>query len=96
MAASQTDIWRARRRRGARGAAAYPAALDGSAGLNRAPAPSRHAERATNLQAVHPWIAICDARSEAHPRACWRAAERLLPWAIAVNGAPLSSLHTRD
>lgn len=61
----QADIWRARRRRGARGAAAYPAALDGSAGLNRAPAPSCHAERATNLQGVHPWIAICGARSEA-------------------------------
>ncbi|WP_231130894.1 phage integrase family protein [Burkholderia vietnamiensis] len=29
-------------------------------------------------------------------RAYRRAAERLLPWAIAVNGAPLSSLHPRD
>ncbi|MBR8049155.1 hypothetical protein KDW62_28785 [Burkholderia multivorans] len=45
-----------------------PAALDGSAGLNRAPVPSRHADRATNLQAVHPWIAICSARSEAPSR----------------------------
>ncbi|WP_232427477.1 phage integrase family protein [Burkholderia ubonensis] len=64
-----------------------PAALDGSAGLNRAPVPAHKAELATDLQAVHAWIAIRGARSEA---------ERLLLWAIVVKGKPLSSLNTPD
>ena len=73
-----------------------PAALDGSAGLNRAPVPAHQAEPATDLQAVHAWIAIRGARSEATRRAYRREAERLLLWAIVVKGKPLSSLNTPD
>ncbi|KVD85831.1 integrase [Burkholderia ubonensis] len=73
-----------------------PAALDGSAGLNRAPVPAHQAELATDLQAVHAWIAIRGARSEATRRAYRREAERLLLWAIVVKGKPLSSLNTPD
>ncbi|WP_241239185.1 phage integrase family protein [Burkholderia stagnalis] len=73
-----------------------PAALDGSAGLNRAPVPAHQAELATDLQAVHAWIAIRGARSDATRRAYRREAERLLLWAIVVKGKPLSSLNTPD
>ncbi|RQS03211.1 integrase [Burkholderia sp. Bp9002] len=73
-----------------------PAALDGSAGLNRAPVPAHQAELATDLQAVHAWIATRGARSEATRRAYRREAERLLLWAIVVKGKPLSSLNTMD
>ncbi|MBM5621908.1 site-specific integrase [Burkholderia pseudomallei] len=73
-----------------------PAALDGSAGLNRAPVPAHQAELNTDLQAVHAWIAIRGARSEATRRAYRREAERLLLWAIVVKGKPLSSLNTPD
>ncbi|WP_249170837.1 phage integrase family protein [Burkholderia vietnamiensis] len=79
----QADIWRARRVRGARGATACPPALDGPACLNRAPA--RHAVLATNLQVVHPWIAICGARGEAphahagaQPNGCCRGRSPLM------------------
>ncbi|WP_420213436.1 phage integrase family protein (plasmid) [Burkholderia aenigmatica] len=73
-----------------------PAALDGSAGLNRAPVPAHQAELNTDLQAVHAWIATRGARSEATRRAYRREAERLLLWAIVVKGKPLSSLNTLD
>ncbi|CAM2163103.1 Integrase family protein [Burkholderia cepacia] len=73
-----------------------PAALDGSAGLNRAPVPAHQAELNTDLQAVHAWIATRGARSEATRRAYRREAERLLLWAIVVKGKPLSSLNTMD
>ncbi|WP_419761809.1 MULTISPECIES: phage integrase family protein [Burkholderia cepacia complex] len=73
-----------------------PAGLDGSAGLNRAPVPAHQAELGTDLQAVHAWIAIRGARSEATRRAYRREAERLLLWAIVVKGKPLSSLNTMD
>ncbi|ALX44729.1 integrase (plasmid) [Burkholderia humptydooensis] len=73
-----------------------PAALDGSAGLNRAPVPAHQAELNTDLQAVHAWISIRGARSEATRRAYRREAERLLLWAIVVKGKPLSSLNTPD
>lgn len=73
-----------------------PAALDGSAGLNRAPVPAHQAELNTDLQAVHAWIAIRGARSDATRRAYRREAERLLLWAIVVKGKPLSSLNTTD
>lgn len=73
-----------------------PAALDGSAGLNRAPVPAHQAELNTDLQAVHAWIATRGARSEATRRAYRREAERLLLWAIVVKGKPLSSLNTPD
>ncbi|RQY49119.1 integrase [Burkholderia stagnalis] len=73
-----------------------PAALDGSAGLNRAPVPAHQAELATDLQAVHAWIATRGARSEATRRAYRREAERLLLWAIVAKGKPLSSLNTMD
>ncbi|OJA84428.1 phage integrase family protein [Burkholderia ubonensis] len=73
-----------------------PAALDGSAGLNRAPVPAHQTELATDLQAVHAWIAIRGARSDATRRAYRREAERLLLWAIVVKGKPLSSLNTPD
>lgn len=73
-----------------------PAALDGSAGLNRAPVPAHQAELNTGLQAVHAWIATRGARSEATRRAYRREAERLLLWAIVVKGKPLSSLNTMD
>ncbi|WP_305888016.1 hypothetical protein [Burkholderia ubonensis] len=71
-----------------------PAALDGLAGLNRAPVPGHRAELATDLQAVHAWIAIRGARNEATRRAYRREAERLLLWAIVAKGKPLSSLST--
>ncbi|WP_254223024.1 phage integrase family protein [Burkholderia multivorans] len=77
-------------------ALAVPAALDGSAGLNRAPVPAHQAELNTDLQAVHAWIATRGARSEATRRAYRREAERLLLWAIVVKGKPLSSLNTLD
>ncbi|RQT22119.1 integrase [Burkholderia contaminans] len=73
-----------------------PAALDGSAGLNRAPVPAHQAELNIDLQAVHAWIATRGARSEATRRAYRREAERLLLWAIVVKGKPLSSLSTMD
>lgn len=73
-----------------------PAALDGSAGLNRAPVPAHQAELATDLQAVHAWIETRGARSEATRRAYRREAERLLLWAIVAKGKPLSSLNTMD
>lgn len=73
-----------------------PAALDGSTGLNRAPLPAHQAELHTDLQAVHAWIAIRGARSDATRRAYRREAERLLLWAIVVKGKPLSSLNTMD
>ncbi|RXV64124.1 integrase [Burkholderia stabilis] len=73
-----------------------PAGLDGSTGLNRAPVPAHQAELNTDLQAVHAWIAIRGARSEATRRAYRREAERLLLWAIVVKGKPLSSLNTPD
>lgn len=73
-----------------------PAALDGSAGLNRAPVPAHQAELATDLQAVNAWIATRGARSDATRRAYRREAERLLLWAIVVKGKPLSSLNTMD
>ncbi len=73
-----------------------PAALDGSAGLNRAPVPAHQAELNTDLQAVHAWIATRGARSEATRRAYRREAERLLLWAIVAKGKPLSSLNTMD
>ncbi|WP_431229157.1 phage integrase family protein [Burkholderia contaminans] len=73
-----------------------PAALDGSAGLNRAPVPAHQAELNTDLQAVHAWIETRGARSEATRRAYRREAERLLLWAIDVKGKPLSSLNTMD
>ncbi|WP_058034884.1 site-specific integrase [Burkholderia pseudomallei] len=73
-----------------------PAALDGSTGLNRAPLPAHQAELNTDLQAVHAWIAIRGARSDATRRAYRREAERLLLWAIVVKGKPLSSLNTMD
>ncbi|KVN49359.1 phage integrase family protein [Burkholderia ubonensis] len=73
-----------------------PAGLDGSAGLNRAPVPAHQAELNTDLQAVHAWIAIRGARSDATRRAYRREAERLLLWAIVVKGKPLSSLNTPD
>ncbi|KUZ97529.1 integrase [Burkholderia ubonensis] len=73
-----------------------PAGLDGSAGLNRAPVPAHQAELATDLQAVHAWIATRGARSDATRRAYRREAERLLLWAIVVKGKPLSSLNTMD
>lgn len=73
-----------------------PAALDGSTGLNRAPVPAHQAELNTDLQAVHAWIAIRGARSDATRRAYRREAERLLLWAIVVKGKPLSSLNTMD
>ncbi|WP_423383534.1 phage integrase family protein [Burkholderia sp. LMG 32019] len=73
-----------------------PATLDGSAGLNRAQVPVHQAELNTDLQAVHAWIAIRGARSEATRRAYRREAERLLLWAIVVKGKPLSSLNTLD
>ncbi|WP_396334107.1 phage integrase family protein [Burkholderia anthina] len=73
-----------------------PAALDGSAGLNRAPVPVHQAELNTDLQAVHAWIETRGARSEATRRAYRREAERLLLWAIVVKGKPLSSLNTMD
>ncbi|WP_290440061.1 phage integrase family protein [Burkholderia cenocepacia] len=73
-----------------------PAALDGSAGLNRAPVPAHQAELNTDLQAVNAWIATRGARSEATRRAYRREAERLLLWAIVVKGKPLSSLNTMD
>lgn len=73
-----------------------PAALDGSAGLNRAPVPAHQAELSTDLQAVHAWIATRGARSEATRRAYRREAERLLLWAIVAKGKPLSSLNTMD
>ncbi|AOI94154.1 integrase [Burkholderia pseudomultivorans] len=73
-----------------------PAALDGSAGLNRAPVPAHQAELNTDLQAVHAWISIRGARSEATRRAYRREAERLLLWAIVVKRKPLSSLNTPD
>ncbi|CAG9243164.1 Integrase [Burkholderia diffusa] len=73
-----------------------PAGLDGSAGLNRAPVPAHQAELNTDLQAVHAWIAIRGARSDATRRAYRREAERLLLWAIVVKGKPLSSLNTVD
>lgn len=73
-----------------------PAALDGSAGLNRAPVPAHQAELNTDLQAVHAWIATRGARSEATRRAYRREAERLLLWAIIAKGKPLSSLNTMD
>jgi len=73
-----------------------PAGLDGSAGLNRAPVPAHQAELNTDLDAVHAWIAIRGARSDATRRAYRREAERLLLWAIVVKGKPLSSLNTMD
>nr|WP_302054750.1 site-specific integrase [Burkholderia multivorans] len=73
-----------------------PAALDGSAGLNRAPVPAHQAELNTDLQAVHAWIATRGARSDATRRAYRREAERLLLWAIVAKGKPLSSLNTMD
>ncbi len=73
-----------------------PAALDGSAGLNRAPVPAHQAELNTDLQAIHAWIAIRGARSEQTRRAYRREAERLLLWAIVVKNKPLSSLNTLD
>nr|WP_249192495.1 phage integrase family protein [Burkholderia cenocepacia] len=73
-----------------------PAALDGSAGLNRAPVPAHQAELNTDLQAIHAWIATRGARSEATRRAYRREAERLLLWAIVMKGKPLSSLNTMD
>ncbi|WP_268838532.1 phage integrase family protein [Burkholderia sp. WTPI3] len=73
-----------------------PTALDGSAGLNRAPVPAHQAELNTDLQAVHAWIATRGARSEATRRAYRREAERLLLWAIVAKGKPLSSLNTMD
>ncbi|KVN19065.1 MULTISPECIES: phage integrase family protein [unclassified Burkholderia] len=73
-----------------------PAALDGSAGLNRAPVPAHQAELNTDLQAVHAWISIRGARSDATRRAYRREAERLLLWAIVAKGKPLSSLNTPD
>ncbi len=73
-----------------------PAALDGSAGLNRAQVPAHQVERNTDLQAVNARIAIRGARIEATRRAYWREAERLLLWAIVVKGKPLSSLNTME
>ncbi|MGY4837947.1 phage integrase family protein [Burkholderia pyrrocinia] len=73
-----------------------PPGLDGSAGLNRAPVPAHQAELNTDLQAVHAWIAIRGARSDATRRAYRREAERLLLWAIVAKGKPLSSLNTPD
>nr|WP_254225559.1 hypothetical protein [Burkholderia glumae] len=73
-----------------------PAALDGSAGLNRAPVPAHQAEMNTDLQAVNAWIAIRGARSAQTQRAYRREAERLLLWAIVAKGKPLSSLNTLD
>lgn len=73
-----------------------PAALDGSAGLNRAPVPAHQAELNTDLQAINAWIATRGARSEATRRAYRREAERLLLWAIIAKGKPLSSLNTMD
>lgn len=73
-----------------------PAALDGSAGLNRAPVPAHQAELNTDLQAIRAWIEIRGARSEQTRRAYRREAERLLLWAIVVKHKPLSSLNTLD
>lgn len=63
-----------------------PAALDGSARLNRAPVPAYQTELATDLQAVPVWNAIRGAYR--------RETERLLPWAIAAKGKRLPSLNT--
>lgn len=65
-----------------------PAALDGSARLNRAPVPAYQTELATDLQAVPVWSAIRGAYR--------REAERLLLWAIVAKGKRLSSLNTLD
>ncbi|MCM2547312.1 phage integrase family protein [Burkholderia glumae] len=73
-----------------------PAALDGSAGLNRAPVPAHQAEMNTDLQAVNASIEIRGARSAQTQRAYRREAERLLLWAIVAKGKPLSSLNTLD
>ncbi|WP_244127888.1 hypothetical protein [Burkholderia gladioli] len=73
-----------------------PAALDGSAGLNRAPVPAHQVEMNTDLQAVNAWIAVRGARSAQTQCAYRREAERLLLWAIVAKGKPLSSLNTLD
>ena len=73
-----------------------PGELDGSQGLNRAPPPKHQAALATDLDAIHAWIAIRGARSEHTARAYRLEAERLLLWAIVVKNKPLSSLNTLD
>lgn len=73
-----------------------PTDLDGSAGLNRAPAPAHQTALANDKLAIEAWIRIRGGRSPHTARAYRREAERLLLWAILVKRRPLSSLNTLD
>ncbi|WP_230955346.1 phage integrase family protein [Burkholderia vietnamiensis] len=55
-----------------------PAALDGSAGLNRAPVPAHQAELNIDLKAVHAWIATRGVRTGAQPNGCCRGRSPLM------------------
>ncbi|SPA39609.1 conserved hypothetical protein [Cupriavidus taiwanensis] len=72
-----------------------PAALDGTAGSNRAPAELNRIGASNDYDAIRLWAGL-EGTSAHTQRARRKEAERILQWAIIEQGKPLSSLTTGD
>ena len=74
-----------------------PEELDGSQGMNRAPASENRSGASNDFQAIQQWLATYSEPRHRHTQRSYRTtAERLLLWAVFVKQKAFSSLTTTD